>query len=263
MEPLSQDDTYETPDNTPRSLGMKLFFNNRWWFYLKFIRVVKNYRAMCLKNKDNDEEWIKASLNVLKAIEKCDGRFHIEGLDNLRKVDEPVVVISNHMSAMETMVYPVIIFPFFPITFVVKESLTKGQLFGPIMRSRKPVAVGRVNPRKDFETVLVEGTKILKGGISMVIFPQATRILEFEPETFNTLGIKLAKRAGVKVVPAALKTDFWGNGKRLKDFGPIDTSKGIHFAFGEPITIEGNGKEQHRLCIEFIQSHLDQWLRNP
>ena len=65
------------------------------------------------------------------------------------------------------------------------------------------------------------------------------------------------------MVPAALKTDFWGNGKRLRDFGPIDTSKGIHFAFGEPITIEDNGKEQHRLCIEFIQSHLDQWLRNP
>lgn len=261
MEPLSQDDTYKTPEDMPRALGMKLLFNSRWWFYLKFIRVIQKYRDMCLKNLDSDEEWVNASSNVFNAIEKCGGRFHIEGLDNLRKVNEPVVVISNHMSTMETMIYPAIIFPFFPITFVVKEALTKGRLFGPIMRSRKPVAVSRVNPRKDFETVLVEGTKILEKGISIVIFPQATRKLNVDPDTFNTLGIKLAKRAGVKAIPASLKTDYWGNGKKLRDFGPVDPSKRIHFAFGEPMAIEGNGKEQHRRCIEFIQSHFNQWPR--
>lgn len=262
MELLSQDNTYTTPEDTPRSLGMRLSFNSRWWFYMKFIRVIQKYRAKCLNNQDSDEEWIKSSYNVIRDIEACGGRFHIEGFDNLRKVNEPVVVTSNHMSTMETMIYPAIIFPFFPITFVVKEALTKGQLFGPIMRSRKPVAVCRVNPRKDFETVLVEGTKILKSGISMVIFPQATRKLDFEPEAFNTLGIKLARKAGVKALPAALKTDFWGNGKSktLRDFGPIDLSKRIYFAFGEPMAIEGNGKEQHQRCIDFIQSHFNQWL---
>jgi 1-acyl-sn-glycerol-3-phosphate acyltransferase len=162
---------------------------------------------------------------------------------------------------METMIFPAIIFPFFPITFVVKEALVKGSTFGPIMRSRKPIAVGRVNPREDFQTVLTEGCKILEGGISIVIFPQATRHVEFVPEKFNSLGIKLARRAGVKVVPAALKTDFWGNSriKSLRDFGPVDRSKRIHIAFGEPMTIEGNGSQQHRQCIKFIQSHLNQW----
>ena len=127
------------------------------------------------------------------------------------------------------------------------------------MRSRKPIAVGRVNPKKDFQTVLVEGSRILEEGISIVVFPQATRLVEFIPEKFNSLGIKLARRAGVKVVPAALKTDFWGNGKKFRDFGPIDRSKRIYMAFGEPMTIEGNGSQQHQQCIEFVQSHYDRW----
>jgi 1-acyl-sn-glycerol-3-phosphate acyltransferase len=258
--PLSEADCYETPDDLPLPLRMKFTFYNRWWFYSKFIRIILDYRSTCLKNLGSDEKWVKASLQVLKVIESCGGRFTINGLDNLRKVKEPVVIISNHMSTMETMVFPIVIFPFIPITFVVKESLIKGQIFGPVMRSRKPVAVGRVNPRKDFETVLVEGTKILEKGISLIIFPQATRRVSFEPENFNSLGVKLAKRAGVKAVPAALKTDFWGNGKKLlKDFGPIDPSKRIYMSFGEPMIIEGNGKDQHQKSIEFIQSHLEKW----
>jgi 1-acyl-sn-glycerol-3-phosphate acyltransferase len=259
MEPLFHDNIYQTPGDMPRSLGARLFLNTRWWFYLKFIRVILKYRSLCVKNRDSDEEWIKSSFKIFKDIERCGGRFLLEGFDNLRKVNEPVVIICNHMSAMETMIFPAIIYPFFPITFVVKEVLVKGSMFGPIMRSRHPVAVGRVNPRKDFETVLIEGSKILEKGISIVIFPQATRQVEFNPEKFNSLGIKLARRAGVKVLPAALKTDFWGNGKRLRDFGPIDPSKRIHMAFGEPMVVEGSGKEQHRQSIEFIQSHLHQW----
>lgn len=261
MEPLSETNCYKTPGDMPRNLGMKIFSNNRLRFYSKFLRVVRDYRSICVRNLGTDEKWVDASRRILKDIEMCGGQFSIEGFDNLREAHEPVVVISNHMSAMETMIFPVIIFPFFPITFVVKESLTKGFVFGPIMRSRSPIAVGRVNPRKDFETVLVEGTKILEKGISIVIFPQATRRVVFDPEAFNTLGIKLAKRAGVKVVPAAIKTDFWGNNKKfLKDFGPVDPSKKIYMSFGEPMTIEGNGKEQHGFIVEFIRSHLEQWM---
>jgi len=49
--------------------------------------------------------------------------------------------------------------------------------------------------------------------ISVLIFPQTTRDLRFDPNKFNTLGIKLAKRAKVPVIPVAVKTDAWGMGK--------------------------------------------------
>jgi 1-acyl-sn-glycerol-3-phosphate acyltransferase len=75
--------------------------------------------------------------------------------------------------------------------------------------------------------------------------------------------VKLAKKAGVKVVPVALKTDFWGNGKIVKELGPIDRHKPIWFKFGEPFPISGNGKEENQKIIDFIKSSLKEWENNP
>ena len=76
---------------------------------------------------------------------------------------------------------------------------------------------------------------------------------------FNTLGIKLAARAGVPVVPVAIKTDFQGNGKFIKDMGPIDPQKTLYFKFGGPLAVEGNGRRAHQRVVEFIAENLKAW----
>ena len=134
-------------------------------------------------------------------------------------------------------------------------------VFGPVMSSREPVVVGRENPREDLRTVLEEGSKKLAAGRSIVVFPQSTRALDFNPSEFNTLGVKLALKAGVPVVPVALKTDAWGVGKIIKDFGPLDKNKKVHFAFGKPMEIKGRGAEEHREIIAFIQESLARWVK--
>jgi 1-acyl-sn-glycerol-3-phosphate acyltransferase len=163
------------------------------------------------------------------------------------------------MSTLETMILPAIIGPHKDLTFVVKDSLVRHPLFGDVMKSRNPIVVGRTDPRKDFETVMNGGVDLLTKGISIIIFPQSTRNLVFKPEEFNSLGVKLAKKAGVKIIPIALKTDYWGNGKFIKELGPIDCNKDIHFRFGEPFNVSGNGKEENHRIIEFIQNSLKEW----
>ena len=163
------------------------------------------------------------------------------------------------MSTLETMILPCIIAPFWDVTFVVKESLVTHPFFGPVMRSRDPIVVSRVNKREDFKTVMKRGQEILVNGRSIIIFPQSTRKQEFNPEEFNSLGVKLAKAAGVQVVPIALKTDFWKNGKHLKDLGPIDRSKPIYFDFGKPFSVAGSGKVENQKIIEFITENLKKW----
>jgi 1-acyl-sn-glycerol-3-phosphate acyltransferase len=128
------------------------------------------------------------------------------------------------------------------------------------MRSRDPIVVGRTDPRKDLEAVMNGGMELLSKGISIVIFPQSTRSVEFKPEEFNTLGVKLAKKAGVKVVPLALKTDFWGNGKIIRELGPLDSRRTIYLKFGEPFPVTGTGKEENQKIIDFIQSSLKEWV---
>jgi hypothetical protein len=46
------------------------------------------------------------------------------------------------------------------------------------------------------------GLARLKQGISIVVFPQTTRMVDFDASQFNSIGVKLAKKAGVPVVPA-------------------------------------------------------------
>lgn len=226
---------------------------------LSYASVVLRTRKQAIRKQYFTKEWTDSSFEIFRYIEKIGGKFHITGMENITKSSGPVLFISNHMSTLETMILPSIIAPLKDSTFVVKESLVKHPLFGDVMRSRNPIVVGRKDPRKDFETVMNGGLDLLSKGISIIIFPQSTRSLEFKPEEFNSLGVKLARKAGVEVVPMAIKTDFWGNGKLIKEFGPIDRHKPIHIKFGEPFRIIGNGKEENQRIIDFIQSNLETW----
>jgi 1-acyl-sn-glycerol-3-phosphate acyltransferase len=198
-------------------------------------------------------------LTAARALEAAGVRFDISGLEHVAAVEGSCVFIGNHMSTLETFILPVILLPFKKITFVVKQSLMDYPVFGHVMRSRDPIAVGRTNPREDLRAVLEGGAARLGRGISLVIFPQTTRVPEFVPKEFNTIGIKLAKRADAPVIPFALKTDAWGNGRLVKDFGRIDPSRTAHFAFGAPLRVTQQGAAEHQEIIEFIASNLRAW----
>jgi 1-acyl-sn-glycerol-3-phosphate acyltransferase len=196
---------------------------------------------------------------VVKLLEKVGCNIEITGTENFKSINEPVVFIGNHMSTLETFILPCLIHPKKPVTFVVKKSLVEYPVFRHIMVARDPIVVSRDNPREDLKTVLNDGTEKLSKGVSVIVFPQTTRTPVFDSKQFNTIGIKLAKKAGVKVVPVALKTDAWTNGKLIKDFGKIYPERKVRFAFGKPMSITGRGDEEHEAVISFIKEHLKSW----
>jgi 1-acyl-sn-glycerol-3-phosphate acyltransferase len=228
-------------------------------FYLNLTRIVLRSSSQAKHGSYGNEEWATSSREVMQMLEDVGITFEITGIDNFSGLAGPCVFIGNHMSALETFVLPGIIEPFKDVTFVVKQSLIDYPVFRYVMRSRNPIVVGRTNPRDDLKAVLEGGAQILSGGRSLVIFPQTTRTPIFNPKEFNTIGIKLAKRADVPVVPVALKTDAWGNGKRLKDFGKINPSKKVYFSFGRPLMVKERGIEEHNAVLAFIEENLKQW----
>jgi len=227
--------------------------------YSRLLSVVVRGSSKAKRGRYATADWVASSLETLRALEEIGAIIEISGIDNFRDLSTPCVFIGNHMSTLETMVLPAVISQFKDSTFVVKQSLVDYPVFKHIMRARDPITVGRTNPRDDLKAVFEGGEAKLKAGRSIVIFPQTTRTEVFDPEQFNTIGIKLAKRAGVPVVPIALKTDAWGNGKYLKDYGKVDPSKKVWFEFGRPMTITGRGDEEHQQIIEFISGKLKEW----
>lgn len=254
-------DSYSTDPHRRRSIFSRIFLRPKFTFYFQTFWIIWKNSRKARKGTYSAETWAESSFDVLRALENIGTSITITGLAALRKFEGPAVFIANHMSTLETLVLPCIIQPVKPTTFVVKQSLVDMPVFGPIMRSRDPILVGRTNPREDLKAVLEGGTKKLGAGQSIIIFPQSTRSFTFNPEEFNTLGIKLALKANVPVVPIALKTDAWGIGKIAKEFGPIDPGKKVHFAIGEPLTIRNRGAEEHQEIIDFIRRKLDQWQK--
>jgi 1-acyl-sn-glycerol-3-phosphate acyltransferase len=259
MEPFFTGDSYDTSNERPRKILDKLLLNTRLYFVARYSSILFRNRKVAVKGLYDREAWARSSYEVFKLIEDCGGKFHISGLDNLSKRNGPVVFICNHMSTLETMIFPGIIAPLMEVTFVVKQSLIKHPVFGPVMRARKPIVVSRSNIREDLSAVMEQGTLMLLNDTSIIIFPQTTRKLEFIREEFNSLGVKLAARAGAQVIPIAIKTDFWGNGKIIKDLGKIDRKKPIHIKFGPPISVAGTGKMENQQVVEFIISNLKLW----
>jgi 1-acyl-sn-glycerol-3-phosphate acyltransferase len=228
-------------------------------FYSRVTRTVLYAAWLARKGRYDDFEWYSSSCAIRKAFEKTGARISIKGTEHLAGLDQPCVIIGNHMSTAETFLLPSIVVPFRRVTFVVKQALVDYPIFKHIMRARDPVVVGRVNPREDLKAVLQGGQERLENNMSLIIFPQRTRTVTFDRESFNTIGVKLAKRAGVPVTPMALKTKAWSNGKLLKDFGRFDPQKDVHLEFGPPIRIEGSDRPAHEAVADFIEARLRKW----
>jgi 1-acyl-sn-glycerol-3-phosphate acyltransferase len=228
-------------------------------YYIKLISTLTRASFSARRGTLDDDGWAYHAHQVVKIVESVGGKVNISGLDALAQQTGPVVFIANHMSLLETLILAGIALPFKRVTFVIKRELLHYPVIGQFMRVLNLIAVSRQNPREDLKVVLRKGSDRIAEGASVFIFPQATRSVEFNIQAFNTLGIKLAARNGVPVIPIAIKTDFQGNGKLIKDMGLIDPQKMLYFKFGAPIAVEGKGREAHQTVVEFIAENLKAW----
>lgn len=226
-------------------------------YYAQLFHIVFQESLTAHRKTYDQKTWARGSLGVLKIVESAGGKLHVSGLKALSRQQRPLVYIANHMSLLDTLVLPCLLLAIGPVTFVVKEGLLNYPFFGSIVKAIHPIAVSRQNPREDLKVVLTEGKEVLSRGHSIVIFPQATRSKVFDAASFNSLGVKLARKAGAPVVPIALKTDFQGNGRIIKDMGAVDPKKELFFTFGEAMNVEGNGQATHQNVVRFISENLE------
>ena len=256
-------DSYDTPADLPQSRLFKLMFNSRWYFYAVNFGVFCRCGRLGQKGELDAAAQTRLSSVNLRLAERCGSPVHVRGREHLRALNgRPVVLMGNHMSLLETGIFHAVAREYVDFAFVVKASLMQVPYFKDILKAIGNIPVERKNPREDLKVVLSEGKKILEQGKSLIVFPQSTRSAVLDPEKFNSLGIKIAKSAGVPIVPFALKTDFLTQGKGIfRDLGPVHPGRHTWFEFGPAMEITGNGQEQLQQTIEFIQSRLEVWFK--
>lgn len=250
------DGVYRT---APRRVGLFARIFPSIAFFLRYTRIVFSAAYKAKRGLYDGSEWAKSSLDVIRSLEAVGVEFEISGIENLEMVNGPCLIVGNHQGTLETMALPGIIQPIRKVTFVVKRALIEYPIFKHVMLSRDPIAVSQTDPRADFKLMMSGGQERLGSGISLVVFPQGERQQEWDPSKFNSIGVKLASRARVPIVPVALKTDAWALGPIISDFGKIDPSKKVHFSFGTPVVVEGRGNDENQAIIDFVSEKLEQW----
>ncbi|WP_281684489.1 lysophospholipid acyltransferase family protein [Thalassobaculum salexigens] len=228
-------------------------------FYAQAAAHIGSAAYQARRGRLTNARLVQGSHALRRSLEAVGVRFEISGLENMDTSGGPYVFAANHMSALETQILPSILSSVAPCTFVVKSSLLRYPVFGPVLKGFDPIVVDRVDPRADLRQVLSEGGKRLAAGMSVIVFPQAHRTVAFDRKGFNTIGVRLARAAGVPIVPIALQTSAWSEGRWLQDIGWIVPKRPVRFAVGAPITIDADSRGAQEQVVEFIESRLSAW----
>ncbi len=252
-------DRYDTDPKRHQLFKRRRLFKGGFWFYFRYSLLVIWSGLKFYVTKDPQKAVLLQALRVMRITEKQGVHLSFEGLGNYPLEDGPYVFACNHMSTFEVNALPGLVASRVPMTFVTKASLLKTPFFGQVVRRLEVIPVKRNHPGEDLQQVLNEGTRHLSNGVSIILFPESTRQDVFSYRKFNSLAIKLAVKAGVTVVPVAIKTDFWGVGKVFKNYGTICSDIPCHIAFGKPIRPVGRGRAEHQAVLDFIAKRLEEW----
>ena len=160
----------------------------------------------------------------------CNLTYQIQGKEHLP--NQAVVIISNHQSTFETLIFPRLIDR---VTWVIKRELLLVPFFGWGLFHTKPIAINRKDGRSSVAQIKQLGKERLDDGISIVIFPEGTRLNANAQVPYKAGGGILATHAEVPVLPVAHNAGFfWPRHSFLKypgvvtfSIGPLIDTKGL------------------------------------
>ena len=150
--------------------------------------------------------------------------FKTKGKENISK-KKPCIYLSKHQSSWETMIFHGLL----PKScFVLKKELLDIPLFGKGLQFVESIPINRSQNLKSFKAVLKKGSNRLKKGLSIIIFPEGTRVASGSYPKFYKTAMTLAKSTGANVIPVAHNSGcYWPNKFGLINPGSVTIVFGL------------------------------------
>lgn len=142
-------------------------------------------------------------------------RVTLSGQEHLP--DGPLIVMSNHASNFDILALQ----GFFPrpLSWIAKKELFSIPVFGHSMLRGGYIPLDRGDGRKALKS-MDDAAERIRGGRSVIIFPEGTRTRDGRLLPFKRGGFLLAAKAGVPVVPVAIRGSYAINpGGALRLYG--------------------------------------------
>tara|TARA_Y100000996_G_C22362357_1_gene577419 strand:- start:1 stop:567 length:567 start_codon:yes stop_codon:yes gene_type:complete len=185
-------------------------------------------------------------LNILKIL--CGVSWEVEGFDNIPKT--PCIIVSNHQGQWESFFLQTLVIP---SSSIIKKGLLYIPFFGWALACLKPIHLRRRKKYISMKKVIKDGSKKLKKGTSLIIFPEGTRN---DPKTgvkkfSNSCGV-LSVNNRVPIIPICHNSGlYWKNKKFIKDSGVVKV------IIGNPI-YSNSAKEATREAYKWINSKFSE-----
>jgi 1-acyl-sn-glycerol-3-phosphate acyltransferase len=157
-------------------------------------------------------------------------RFRAEGVEHLPRTGGALIV-SNHQSFLDIPVIAVAARPRH-VAFVARASLAQSRFLDWLMRESGCVLIRPNTPdRAALEGMIAH----LEQGDCVAVFPEGTRTPDGGLGDFRAGAVIAARRAGVPLVPAAIRGAFeaWPRSRKLPSPGRITVR------FGPPLRADG------------------------
>jgi 1-acyl-sn-glycerol-3-phosphate acyltransferase len=182
------------------------------------------------------------SRHLLRIDYEVHGREHIPAT--------PCVVLSKHQSAWETIAYTTI-FP--PHVYVLKRELLWLPFLGWGLALMSPIAIDRSNRKAAMQRVIQLGGERLAQGLSIMVYPEGTRIAVGRRGVYKLGGAVIAVQNRALALPVAHNAGLvWPRNSFVKQPGKVTV------VIGPPIATEGLTAEQvMRRAEEWIEGEME------
>ena len=189
--------------------------------------------------------WNKAVIWSLWHL--CGIHYEIRGIEHIRAVlNQPVIILSKHQSAYETIAYIALIPK--QLCFVFKRELLWIPFFGWTLALLKMIHIDRANKQTAALSVASQGRKRLAEGKWIMLFPEGTRTPRGSKKPYRKGGARLASATGALVIPIAHNAgSCWPKNSFIKRPGTVI------FSIGPAITSDGKSGEE-------LQQEVEGWI---
>lgn len=196
-------------------------------------------------------QWAAFNLWWLKIT--CGLKHVIEGRENIP--EGAFIIMCKHQSAWETLALQ-LVFP--PQVWILKRELLWIPIYGWGLAAMEPIAIDRSAGVRALKQIVDQGSKRLKQGICVVIFPEGTRTAPGETQKYQPGGGMLAEKSGFPIVPVAHNSGYFWPKRSIRKWPGT-----ITMAVGPPIDPAGkSANEITRLVEGWIESTVAN-LPNP
>ncbi|SER11679.1 1-acyl-sn-glycerol-3-phosphate acyltransferase [Faunimonas pinastri] len=135
-------------------------------------------------------------------------RYRVEG--TLPDDGKPRLIICNHQSAWETLIFITV---FRNLSFVAKKELSRVPIFGWFLTNYPMIMIDRQGGRATLVQMLRQAQSAIDQGLSILIFPEGTRIDVHETRPFEVGVAALYRKLGVPALTLAHNSGcFWKGG---------------------------------------------------